>query len=133
MKIIIEKNIDVNAIIDEMGIDKESTMTYITTRFRDYCEPFVPKSNGYIKKGLYIPPGQLREQTKVYVESDTGYIEYIVPYALYQYYGQRQDGSHVVKNYTTPGTGKYWDNLMMSAVGDQYIDEIENYIGGNIK
>lgn len=29
-------------------------------------------------------------------------------YAGYQWYGQRIDGSHVVKNYTTPGTGSHW-------------------------
>lgn len=29
-------------------------------------------------------------------------------YAGYQWYGMRVDGTHVVENYTTPGTGKAW-------------------------
>lgn len=29
-------------------------------------------------------------------------------YAGYQWYGVRADGTHVVKNYTTQGTGKAW-------------------------
>lgn len=29
-------------------------------------------------------------------------------YAAYQWYGMRIDGTHVVENYTTPGTGKAW-------------------------
>lgn len=29
-------------------------------------------------------------------------------YAAYQWYGMRVDGTHVVENYTTPGTGKAW-------------------------
>lgn len=29
-------------------------------------------------------------------------------YAGYQWYGARADGTHVVKNYTTGGTGKAW-------------------------
>lgn len=29
-------------------------------------------------------------------------------YAGYQWYGMRADGTHVVENYTTPGTGKAW-------------------------
>ena len=29
-------------------------------------------------------------------------------YAAYQWYGMRVDSTHVVENYTTPGTGKAW-------------------------
>lgn len=29
-------------------------------------------------------------------------------YAAYQWYGMRVDGTHVVENYTTSGTGKAW-------------------------
>lgn len=35
-----------------------------------------------------------------------GIIEWRVPYASYQERGMRADGTHVVKHYTTPGTGK---------------------------
>lgn len=29
-------------------------------------------------------------------------------YAGYQWYGMRVDGTHIVRHYTTPGTGKMW-------------------------
>ena len=35
-------------------------------------------------------------------------IEWDTVYAAYQWYGVWPDGSHVVKEYTTPGTGKMW-------------------------
>ena len=34
-----------------------------------------------------------------------GMIKWDVPYASYQERGMRSDGSHIIKNYTTPGTG----------------------------
>lgn len=48
-----------------------------------------------------------RNVTKTVVpETYTGTIIWKVPYASYQERGERADGTHVVKNYTTPGTGK---------------------------
>lgn len=48
-----------------------------------------------------------RDVTKTVVpETYTGTIIWKVPYASYQERGSRADGTHVVKNYTTSGTGK---------------------------
>lgn len=48
-----------------------------------------------------------RNVTKTVVpETYTGTIIWKVPYASYQERGERSDGTHKVKNYTTPGTGK---------------------------
>ena len=48
-----------------------------------------------------------RDVTKTVVpETYTGTIIWKVPYASYQERGSRADGTHVVRNYTTPGTGK---------------------------
>ena len=48
-----------------------------------------------------------RDVTKTVVpETYTGTIIWKVPYASYQERGMRADGSHVVRKYTTPGTGK---------------------------
>ena len=48
-----------------------------------------------------------RNVTKTVVpETYTGTIIWKVPYASYQERGMRADGTHVIKNYTTPGTGK---------------------------
>ena len=48
----------------------------------------------------YVPreTGNLRRV----VEVDTNKITYQSPYAHYQYKGMREDGTHVVRNYTTP-------------------------------
>ena len=62
------------------------------------------------------------------VEIETNYIKYNMPYANYQYYGVRQDGTHEVKNYTTEDTGPYWDRVMWSVEKDDVINEVQNYI-----
>ena len=77
----------------------------------------------------YVPlrdTGNLR--TVVTIEPRV--IIYESPYAHYQYIGMRQDGTHVVRNYTTPGTGPYWDKRMVSAEMQDVLNEVQNYIGG---
>ena len=76
----------------------------------------------------YVPKDEGNLRTIVDVESNS--ITYESPYARYQYYGMRDDGTHVVKNYTTPGTGPYWDKRMWSAEKQDVIKEVQKYIGG---
>ena len=58
-----------------------------------------------MSKGL-PSDGDLREQVTKRVEGNSGIITWTVPYASYQERGMRYDKSHVVRHYTTPGTGK---------------------------
>ena len=76
----------------------------------------------------YVPMREGNLRTAVDVKSDS--ITYESPYARYQYYGMREDGSHVVNNYTTPGTGTYWDRRMVSAEMQDVVKEVQDYIGG---
>lgn len=76
----------------------------------------------------YVPKDQGNLRTIVDIQPDS--ITYESPYAKYQYYGEREDGTHVVKNYTTPGTGTYWDRRMVSAEIKDVIKEVQDYIGG---
>ena len=76
----------------------------------------------------YVPKDEGNLRTIVDIESDG--ITYEMPYARYQYYGMRDDGTHVVKNYTTPGTGPYWDKRMVSAEMQDVVKEVQDYIGG---
>ena len=76
----------------------------------------------------YVPMDEGNLRTIVDVKSDS--ITYESPYAKYQYHGKRADGTHVVKNYTTPGTGTYWDKRMTSAEIQDVVKEVQNYIGG---
>lgn len=78
----------------------------------------------------YIPMSDLESKgdlrTIVDIQSDS--ITYESPYARYQYYGMRDDGTHIVKNYTTPGTGPYWDKRMVSAEMQDVVKEVQDYI-----
>ena len=74
----------------------------------------------------YVPmdEGNLRINADVKADS----ITYESPYARYQYYGAREDGSRTVKKYTTPGTGTYWDKKMISAEMQDVVKEVQSYV-----
>ena len=79
----------------------------------------------------YVPMDKGNLRTIVNIQDNT--ITYESPYAKYQYYGIRKDGTHEVKYYTTPGTGTYWNKRMWSVEKDDVIEEVQDYInhGGN--
>ena len=76
----------------------------------------------------YVPMDVGNLRTIVDIQANS--ITYESPYARYQYYGIREDGTHKVRHYTTPGTGPYWDKRMWSAEGQNVVNEVQNYIGG---
>lgn len=82
----------------------------------------------YKHMNKYVPKRDDNLRTIVDIKSKS--IVYESPYARYQYYGVREDGTHVVKHYTTPGTGPYWDKRMVSAEMQDVIKEVQDYIGG---
>lgn len=70
-------------------------------------EQFVPYSGGSIQSA-----GNLRESGRVEPgESGRLYLVWDTVYALFQWFGVRADGTHRVRRYTTPGTGKQWVEL----------------------
>lgn len=74
----------------------------------------------------YVPKDEGNLRTIVDIRSDS--ITYEQPYARYQYYGMRDDGTHVVRHYTTPGTGTYWDKKMVSAEIQDVVKEVQSYV-----
>lgn len=74
----------------------------------------------------YVPMKEGNLRTIVDLDKNT--ITYESPYASYQYYGKRKDKTHVVKKYTTPGTGPKWDKRMLSAEKKDVIKEVQNFI-----
>lgn len=76
----------------------------------------------------YVPKdiGNLR----TIVDLNTNSITYESEYASYQFYGKRKDNTHVVRNYSTNGTGPRWDKRMISADIDKVCDDIQKKIGG---
>ena len=103
-----------SVIKTHLGINSDGRVQkFFTTTCYKAMDKFVPMDNGDLR-------------TEVTLTSNT--ITYEMPYAEYQYYGMRKDGSHVVKNYTTPGTGTYWDKRMWTAEGQDVVKEVQKYI-----
>jgi len=106
----------VSVIQAELGIDPNGRVQrFFTNTCYRYMDKYVPMDYGDLR-------------TDVDIGSD--YIAYEAPYAYYQYYGQREDGSHKInpENYTTPGTGPYWDRQMVSAEMQDVVKEVQMFV-----
>ena len=102
-------NIKANIGIEPNG----KVQKFFTNTCYKHMDKYVPMRNGDLR-------------TIVTLTTDS--ITYEVPYAEYQYKGEREDGSHKVNNYTTPGTGPYWDKRMVSAEMSDIIKEVQEYV-----
>ena len=104
----------VSVIKAHLGIEPHGRVQrFFTNTCYKHMDKYVPKKEGILRG-------------TVNVEIDS--ITYKVPYASYQYYGVREDGTHKVKNYTTLGTGTYWDKRMWSVEGQNVIKETQNFV-----
>lgn len=74
----------------------------------------------------YVPYREGNLRNEVTLTSDS--ITYEMPYAEYQYYAIRADGTHEVKHYTTPGTGPIWDERMVSAEFDDVVKKVQDFV-----
>lgn len=83
--------------------------------FTDTCYKHMDK---YVPKDI----GILRDN----VDKGVDYITYESPYAHAQYIGEVHGSP--VRNYTTPGTGSYWDKKMVSAEMNDVIKEVQEYV-----
>lgn len=88
---------------------------FFTNTCYKHMDKYVPQDNGELRTVVDIQPNSITYESN---------------YAKYQYYGMRKDGTHVVKNYTTPGTGPYWDKRMISAEMQDVVKEVQKYVGG---
>jgi len=97
-----------------LGIEPNGRVQqFFTNTCYKYMDKYVPKDNGDLRTIVTILPSS---------------ITYEMPYARYQYYGIREDGTHKVQNYTTAGTGTYWDKRMVSAEMQDVVREVQDYI-----
>lgn len=107
----------------QLGIQLDGPVqAFFTNTCYKAMDRFVPMSGNQSKSTL-----------RKDVDVDTDTITYNMPYAEYQYYGRRNDGSHVVMNYTTPGTGipgqgSYWDQRMWSVEKDNIVKAVQDKI-----
>ena len=108
-----------SVIIANLGLTPDGR---IQRFFQNTCYKAMDK---YVPRSAGSTGGSLREIVDL---SNPEYIVYEMPYARYQYYGMRQDGSHVVKSYTTPGTGPYWDKKMWNVEGKKIVEAVQKEI-----
>ncbi len=94
--------------------------------FTDTCYRHMDK---YVPRRAGSEGGNLRRT----VDLQTNTITYKMPYAHYQYIGMREDGSHVIRHWTIPGTGPYWDRRMVSAEINDVVQEVQDKINGKNK
>ena len=83
----------------------------------------------YLHMDKYVPysgdTGRLHMRENVSMAPDQ--IVYHVPYAHAQYVGYTT-GPVNPENYTTPGTGPYWDEKMWTAEKEDVLKEVKNYM-----
>ena len=91
---------------------------YFAECCRDRMRKYTPNSTGDNERASQLNSPTIDEECS---------IVYNKSYAGYQYYGQRKDGSRKVKNYTTPGTGPYWDQNMISIERQDLLQDMKDY------
>lgn len=87
-----------------------------TNSCRNHMDKYVPYSGD---------TGRIHLRENVSLREDS--ITYESPYAHAQYVGYT---TGPVVNYTTPGTGPYWDERMKSVEMDDIVKEMQKLIGG---
>lgn len=88
----------------------------------DTIPPTTPKKIGILRT-------EVKREVTQKKDSVVGELEYEMPYAAYQHRGKRQSGSHVVKNYSEPGSGKEFVSKKQKLFGEKY----RNIIGLTLK
>ena len=97
-----------------LGIEPNGRVQkFFTNTCYKHMDKYVPMDEGNLRTNVDIQPSN---------------ITYESPYARYQYYGVREDGTHQVQHYTTAGTGPYWDKRMVSAEMSDVVEEVQNYV-----
>lgn len=95
-----------------LGIEPNGKVQkFFTNACYRYMDKYVPKDTGALRETVTLT-------------ADT--ITYEQPYAHAQYVGIVN--GHAVQNYTTPGTGPYWDERMKSADMQNVVAEVQNFI-----
>jgi hypothetical protein len=98
-------------ILSRIGINEEGKVQkFYTDTCYKHMDKYVPKDTGNLRDN---------------VDKGIDYIEYESPYAHAQYVGFTKGE---VRNYTTPGTGPYWDKRMVSAEMKDIEKEVQRYL-----
>lgn len=102
----------ISVIKVNLGIEPNGKVQkFFTETCYRYMDKYVPKDNGVLRENVTLT-------------SNT--ITYEQRYAHAQYIGEVNGGK--VVNYTTPGTGPYWDKRMVSAEMQDIVKEVQDYV-----
>lgn len=101
----------VSVIKADLGIEPGGRIQkFFTDTCANYMDKYVPMDRGDLRDNVY---------------KGANYIEYQSPYAHAQYVGYT---TGPVRNYTTSGTGPYWDKRMVSAEMDEVIKQVQKEV-----
>lgn len=111
--------IPTNKIIKKLGFEPNGDVqTFFTNTCYRYMDKYTPFDEGNLSSIVTIEPAS---------------ITYEVPYASYQYFGERNDGSHKIdernrnRDFHSLATS-YWDREMVSAEGKDVTKEVADYV-----
>lgn len=87
----------------------------------------------YLHMDKYVPFDSGDLASTVSITTDGTAIIYHMPYAKYQYYGERRDGSHKINEANRnrskhPDATSFWDKKMWNAEKADVISEVQDYI-----
>ena len=100
----------ISVIKADLGLEPNGKVQkFFTNTCYKYMDKYVPMDEGNLRTNVDIQPNS---------------ITYESPYAHAQYIGYTKGP---VVNYTTPGTGPYWDQRMVSAEIDDVVKEVQDY------
>ena len=95
-----------------LGIEPNGKVQkFFTNTCYRYMDKYIPKDNGLLREIVTLTSNS---------------ITYEQEYAHAQYIGEVNGGK--VVNYTTPGTGPYWDKRMVSAEMQDIVKEVQDFI-----
>ena len=102
----------ISEIKARLGIDVDGRVQrFFTDTCARHMDKYIPRDTGMLRTNI---------------NKTANSITYESPYAHAQYIGNVK-GSPVV-NYTTAGTGPYWDRKMVTAEMEDIIREVQNYV-----
>ena len=101
----------ISQIKANLGIDVNGKVQkFFTDTCAKHMDKYVPMDTGMLRTNI---------------SKTSKSITYEIPYAHAQYIGHTKGE---VRNYTTPGTGPYWDKRMVSAEMQDVIKEVQEYV-----
>lgn len=102
-------------IAKRLGLERDGpAQAFLVETCYKAMDEFVPRRNG-----------DLRRQIELTKRS----ITYATPYAKIQYHGIIYGKEVPEGNYTTPGTGPYWDRRMLSIKRDKIAKQVQAKYG----